>query len=354
MSTPVSAATAAALGERGLIARIRARLPEPPSWLAVGPGDDAAVAAPERGALEILTTDALVEGVHFDWRFSAPADVGWKALAVNISDVASMGGTARLALLSLAIPETLPIESIDGILDGFLAMAAGARIALAGGNVTRSPGPLVVDVTVSGFARPRRILTRSGARAGDRIYVSGEVGAAAAGLGWLRANAASALRGSAPEGDVRGPDPRDAGEAACVERYRRPEPRARIGALAGRNRAASACMDLSDGLADAVTQIAAASGVGAVLDADALPIPPAAVRLFESSGVDPILAALAGGDDYELLFGVSRRMRGRFATVARQARGVPLTRIGEFTREAAVRLTRGGSEEPLPAGFVHF
>jgi len=342
LSTPVSAATVAAVGERGLIARIRARLPEAPAWLHAGPGDDAAVAAPERGALEILTTDALVEGVHFDWRFSAPADVGWKALAVNVSDVAAMGGTPRLALLSLALPETLALDSLDGLVDGFLAMAAAARVALAGGNVTRSPGPLVVDVTVTGSAKPRRVLTRGGARCGDAIYVTGAVGAAAAGLGWLRAHADLIA------------EPRDAGERACVERYRRPEPRARIGALAGRNRAASACMDLSDGLADAVRQIAEASGVGARLDAEALPIPAAAARLFESAGVDPIGAALAGGDDYELLFAVPRRMRGRLTTVARQSRGVPLTRIGEFTRDTGVRLSRGGREEPLPAGFVHF
>jgi thiamine-monophosphate kinase len=343
LSTPVSAATAAALGERGLIARIRARLPEPPPWLQVGAGDDAAVAVPERGTLDVLTTDALVEGVHFDWRFSTPADVGWKALAVNVSDVAAMGATSRVALLSLAIPDALPLETIDGILDGFLAMAASARVTLAGGNITRSPGPLVIDVTVTGFARPRRILTRSGARPGDAIYVTGEVGAASAGLGWLRAYA-----------DGLGREPRDAGERACVERYRRPDPRARIGALAGRNRAASACMDLSDGLADAIAQIAGASGVGAVVEAEALPVPAAAARLFETSGVDPILAALAGGDDYELVFAVPRRMRGRLATVARQARGVPLTRIGEFTRERAVRLNRAGAEEPLPSGFVHF
>jgi thiamine-monophosphate kinase len=351
LSTPVSAAAAVALGERGLIARIRARLPEAPPWLLVGPGDDAAVAAPERGALEILTTDALVEGVHFDWRFSSPPDVGWKALAVNVSDVASMGGAPRLALLSLAVPETLALDALDGMLDGFLAMAADARVAIAGGNITRSPGPLVVDVTVTGFVRPRRILTRAGARPGDAIYVTGEVGAAAAGLGWL---AASARRAPALERADAVMSPRDPGERACIERYRRPEPRARIGALAGRNRAASACMDLSDGLADAITQIAAASGVGAVIEADALPIPAAAVRLFESSGVDPILAALAGGDDYELVFGVSRRMRGRFATVMRQARGVPLTQIGEFTRGGGVRLSRAGAEHPVPAGFVHF
>jgi thiamine-monophosphate kinase len=110
-----------------LIAHIRARVPAAPAWLTVGIGDDAAVVQPERGALEILTTDGLVEDVHFDRRFSSPADVGWKALAVNLSDVAAMGGTPRLALLSLALPATSTHE-IDSLLDGFLALAAEARV----------------------------------------------------------------------------------------------------------------------------------------------------------------------------------------------------------------------------------
>jgi thiamine-monophosphate kinase len=333
---------AAPPGERELIASIRARVSTPP-WLAVGIGDDAAVAKPERGALEILTTDALVESVHFDRRLSSPADIGWKALAVNLSDIAAMGGTPRLALLSLGLPETMPAADVHALLDGLLALAAEARVALAGGNITRSPGPLFVDVTVTGFARPRHVLTRGGGKPGDELYVSGSVGAAAAGLAAWRAGALDDGRAAA----IPGLD-------ACVARHRRPEPRVRLGALLGRNRAASACMDLSDGLADAVTQVAAASGTGAQIDAAALPIAPAARAWFETAGADPVVSAAAGGDDYELLFAVPRRARGRLATVARQSRGVPITRIGVLTREPGVVLLRDGVPEPLPAGFVHF
>ena len=330
-------------GERELIAQIRARVPPAPAWLTVGIGDDAAVAQPERGALEILTTDALVEDVHFDRRFSEPADIGWKALAVNLSDIAAMGGTPRLALLSLGLPGAVSAGEVHALIDGFLALAADARVTLAGGNITRSPGPLMVDVTVTGFARPRHVLTRGGARPGDALYVTGEIGAAAAGLRWLQGRAAD--RHGAPE---------PAGIGACAARHRRPEPRVRAGALLGRNRAASACMDLSDGLADAVRQIAEASGCGAAIDAGALPIPGAAREQFRQSGEDPVVAAVAGGDDYELLFAVPRRARGRLATVIRQARGLPMTRIGEITRDPAVVLVRDGMPAPLPAGFVHF
>jgi len=341
--------TVAEAGERAIIEAIRQRVPAAPAWLTVGIGDDAAVAEPERGALEILTTDALVEGVHFDRRFSAPGDIGWKALAVNVSDIAAMGGAPRIALLSLALPSELPLADLHGLLDGFIDMSRDARVTLAGGNITRSPGPLMIDVTVTGTARPRRVLTRAGGHPGDALYVSGTVGSALAGLEWLRRHSDSAEIGPSHI-----PVPDDPDLAECVRRYRRPEPRTRLGALLGRNRAASACMDLSDGLADAVAQVAAASGTGAVIDGDVLPITAAARRFFGEIGRDPVTTAVAGGDDYELLCAVPRRARGRFATVRSQGRGVILTRIGELTREPGTRLLRGAQAEPLPAGFVHF
>ena len=205
----------------------------------------------------------------------------------------------------------------------------------------------MIDVTVTGFARARHVLTRGRGRAGEDLYVTGSVGAAAAGLSWLRGKEAKESKESKEPKDI------DA-MAECVRRYCRPEPRVRIGALLGRNRAASACMDLSDGLADAVRQIAAASGTGATIDAAALPIPAAAREWFRLTGVDPITGAAVGGDDYELLFSAPRRARGRLATVIRQARDVPITRIGQLTKEPHTAIVRDGVAEPLPQGFVHF
>ena len=331
------------VGERRLIDHIRRRLPAPPASLVVGIGDDAAVAIVDRGALQVLTTDAVVEGVHFDRRFSTAADIGYKAIAVNVSDIAAMGGAPRLALLSLILPPTMQLADVDGLLDGVLEAAAETGVTLAGGNIARSPGPLVVDVTVVGSVRPRRILTRHGGRAGDSLFVSGLIGAASAGLGWLRRHGAAGTE-----------LPQDPDLAACVARHRRPEPRARLGALLGRTRTASACMDLSDGLADAVRQIAESSGVGARVVAGELPIHPGAAGWFRAEGVDPVAASLSGGDDYELLFALSSRARGRLRLVERQARGLRLTRIGELTRERGLIVERGGAIEPLPGGFVHF
>jgi thiamine-monophosphate kinase len=334
--------TVAEVGERALIERIRARLPPPPPWVLVGPGDDGAVLALERGTVEVVTTDVLVEGVHFERAWSTPADLGYKALAVNLSDLAAMGADPRAALLSLVLPPALPASFVDALIGGVLAAASEHRVVVAGGNIARSPGPLMVDVAALGSVRRRKILTRGGARPGDLLLVSGSLGAARAGLEWLRAT------GGRTEGA-------DADEmAACATRWRRPVPRVRLGRLLGRTRAATACVDLSDGLADALRQLVEASGVGAVVEAAAVPVDPAARRWFERQGVDPVVSGLTGGEDYELLFTVSPRHRGRLRHVASHVGGVPLTRIGEIVEGRGIVLRRDHREDPWPEGFAHF
>lgn len=327
--------------ERALIDHIRRRLPAAPPSLIVAAGDDAAVVVPERGAFQVLTTDASVEGIHFDRRFSSLSDVGYRAIAVNVSDVAAMGGTPAFALLSLLLPGSTTLADVDALLDGALEMAGGLKVSIAGGNLSRSPGPLVVDVTVVGSVGPRRILTRGGGHPGDALYLTGNIGAATAGLGWLRAHAGQGM-------------PADGELAECVSRYRRPLPRTRIGALLGRNRAASACIDLSDGLADGVRQIAEASGTGATIDAGTIPVHPGAAEWFRSDGKDSLDAAMVGGDDYELLFAVPKKLTGRLRGVVRIAGRMAIARIGELTPEPDIVLVRQGRREPLPGGFSHF
>jgi thiamine-monophosphate kinase len=326
--------TVADLGERALIERITARLATP-AWLVVGPGDDAAVVEPERGALDVFTTDVQVEGVHFDRRFVPPDALGHRALAVNLSDLAAMGARPRAALLSLVLPDALDVDAVDGILDGLLAAADAHRVAVVGGNISRSPGPLVIDVTAIGAVRRRRILTRSGARPGDGVYVTGTIGDALVGLRSLQ-------HGSAH------------GVIAQQQRYLRPEPRVRAGLVLAGQRAASACIDLSDGLADAVRQIAAASHVGIALDAPTLPIADEVRRWHEAQGQDPILAALHGGDDYELLFTSRPAHQGRLRGARRALGELPITRIGVVTRERRLVLRTAGGTRELPDGFEHF
>src|SRR6187549_301710 len=183
---PPASTTVAALSERDLVARIQARLPPAPAWVLVGIGDDAAVVEPEKNRVEVLTVDAIVEGIHFDRRFVPPAAIGHRALAVNLSDLAAMGATPRLATLSLALPSDFPTDDLDALIEGLLALATRTRTRLVGGNVTGIAGPLVVDVTAIGHAHRRRVLTRAGARPGDYVFVSGTLGDARAGLATLR------------------------------------------------------------------------------------------------------------------------------------------------------------------------
>jgi thiamine-monophosphate kinase len=337
--------TVAELSERELVARIQRRLPEAPGWLLVGIGDDAAVVEPERNRVDVLTVDAIVEGIHFDRAFTPPEAIGHRALAVNLSDLAAMGAAPRLALLSMALPSSLTVADFDGIADGFAALAVAHRVHVAGGNLTRSPGPLMIDVMVSGTVKRRQALTRAGARAGDHVYVSGTIGAAAAGLARLRADVSHKPQAASDEPQA---------ISNCLTRaYLWPEPRLRLGVQLARNRAASACIDLSDGLADGVDRIAEASGVGIALDAAALPIDAAARAQFEAAGEDGVASALSGGDDYELLFTVRPRTRRRLRTVTQHG-GVAITRIGECTAERALVVRRGGTASPLPRGFSHF
>ena len=329
--------TVSDLTESELIERIRRLLPAPPDWLVVGIGDDAAVVVPARNRLEVLTIDAIVEGVHFDRAFTPPAAVGHRALAVNLSDLAAMGAEPRLALLSLALPADHAISDFDCLVSGIAALARQHVVHVVGGNLTRSPGPLMIDVALIGAVKPRQALTRSGARPGDEIYVSGSVGAAAAGLGMLSQ--------PGPQGPASGP---------CAARYLYPEPRMRLGLVLARNRAATACVDLSDGLGDGVARIAAASGVGAVIDAGAVPIEPDAARWFREQGTDPVLAAMTGGDDYELLFTVRPRLRGRLTAAKRHGKA-PLTKIGVCTADRSLLLRRAsGVEELASGGYTHF
>jgi thiamine-monophosphate kinase len=319
--------TVSSLGERALIQRITARL-SMPSWVIVGPGDDAAVIAPPRGSYEVLTTDALVDGVHVDRRFVPPYAIGHRALAINLSDLAAMGAEPRAALLSLVLPDDLSLEEIDGILDGILALAGEHRVTLIGGNITHTSGPLTIDITAIGAVKPRRMLTRAGARVGDEVYVTGTLGDAATGLRTLQALAVD------PIVDV----------DRCRARYFHPEPRVRAGVLLGRNRAATSCMDLSDGLADGIRQIAASSNVGIIVDAQAIP---------RSVGIT-LDAALSGGDDYELVFTVKPKHRGRLRGVRNRLGTLPVTRIGVVTRGHDVLLRTDAGVGELPRGYEHF
>ncbi len=335
-------ATVAEIGEHALIEWIRqAVATQPPGrGVVIGIGDDAAVVAPVRNHLDVVTTDSHVEDVHFSWHLSEPAQVGARALHVNLSDVAAMGAEPRFALLSLGVPATLSGDRLHELISGLLTAAAEARVALIGGNVSRAP-VLTMDVTLSGAVKRRHLLQRRGARPGDEIYVSGTAGAAAAGLAWL-------THGSPTDAAIEAID-------EAVTRYRTPTARVALGVQVARNRAASSCMDTSDGLADALHQMSAASGVGMRVEQALVPVHASVFAVATRVQRDPWELALAGGDDYELVFTVPRRVRRRFRHATGRAGMPPVTRIGVCTRETGVEMVdQHGSAQAWPAGFAHF
>jgi len=301
-----------------------------------GPGDDAAVLPRIRGET-CVTVDAVVEGAHFRRRSSRLEDVGHKALAVNLSDLAAMGATPRWALVALGVPRGFRLSDARRLGAGFGALARATGTALVGGNVTGAPG-LALTVTVGGEVPPRQALLRSGARPGDEVWVSGTLGDARLGLALLER--------------PRGPEARRLREAsrlsrAALARLHRPTPRLALGrALVG---LATSCIDLSDGLAQDSGHVAAASRVAVHLDARALPASAAVTAAWPDARARA-RAMATGGEDYELLF-TARASRALAISRLGRRLALPLTRIGEVRRGRGVHL-QGAGAAPL-RGFDH-
>jgi thiamine-monophosphate kinase len=287
-----------------------------------GIGDDCAILDIPRGHELLITTDFSLEDVHFrrDWH---PADsIGHRCLARGLSDIAAMGGTPHSAFLSLALPPDLPQKWVDDFLRGFLKLAKRYSVPLAGGDTAQSPNGVLADIIVIGTIPTGRAVLRSGARAGDIIYVSGTLGSSVATLQKLRS-----------------------GKKLWTAQHTRhfyPDPRIALGRYLREKKLASAMIDTSDGLSTDLRHICDESHVGAVIDQAALPALP---------GDEGLQHALHGGEDYELLFTASPNRR-----IPRTIAGVPITRIGKITAGRAIKLqTPDGKSQPLqPGGWQHF
>lgn len=336
------------MAEFELIDRIRARAATRDDVL-LGIGDDAALLRVPEGRALVVATDALNAGVHFP-DGTAAAEIGWKALAVNLSDLAAMGAQPAWCTLSLSLPEA-DTAWLDGFLDGFLELAALHRVALVGGDTTR--GPLSVCVTAHGLVEPGRELRRDGARAGDEVWVTGTLGDAAGALALLQraATVVAPVCEAAPLLAVASSGAQTALPALRV-RLDRPEPRVAAGlALSG---LAHAAIDVSDGLLADLGHVARASAVAVAVDIAALPCSDALAAAFPDDGHRWTLQA-SGGDDYELCFTAAR---GRHDAVraALLAAGVTGTVIGRCTEGAGVRacLADGSAWSPPRRGHDHF
>jgi thiamine-monophosphate kinase len=315
--------------ENKLVARIERKLAAKTSKeLPVRLGDDAALWSPTAGYKTVLTCDWFLEGSHF-LRDKHPADaVGWKCLARAVSDIAAMGGKPRCYLLSLALPGALSSRWLSEFLTGLARAACALRCELAGGDTTRNAAVLI-SIAVVGEVHLNRAVLRSGAKPGDAIYVSGTLGEAEFGLEQLRKR-----RGIARPSN------------AALRKHLYPEPRLALGQWLAETRMATAMMDLSDGLSTDLPRLCEASGVGACIKADSLPLASLAAAR------EARRLALHGGDDYELLFAVSQRNAAR---LPRTFRRLALTRIGEITRDKKVVVETDGRVETLqPGGWDPF
>jgi thiamine-monophosphate kinase len=321
-----------------IIRRASARRP----GVRVGIGDDCAVLESSAGSLLLATTDLLIEDVHFRRRWAEPADIGWKSLAVNLSDIAAMGGRPRWALVALACPEDVTVEEAEAFYEGALALASEHDVAIVGGDTSSSPRGWIVNITLLGEATAPPLL-RSTARVGDVIAVTGALGRAAAGLALLE-------RRTAPAGvaaDVL---------AGLTSAHLRPRPRVSEGQWLGAAGGVTAMIDLSDGLATDLGHIAEESAVGARVGLDRLPVDAGTRALASALGRDALAWATGGGEDYELLLTCEPGAFARLAEGLAAATGTRLTAIGEIARAAdGVRYAdAAGREVAVAPGFEHF
>ncbi|HET9161947.1 MAG TPA: thiamine-phosphate kinase [Solirubrobacterales bacterium] len=331
------------MGEFELLEAIRSRLPAAGPRVRLGSGDDAAISVP--GGATATSVDALIEDVHFRRGSGSLEQVGRKALAVALSDLAAMGAEPGEAYVVLGIPRDLDEQGCMELVDGMTALATETGTTLAGGDVTRAAA-LTLAMTVVGHAEAAEaFVTRSGARPGDALMVTGELGAAAAGLLILEAPPAAPSR----FGPLSGPNLDGAQSQSLVARQLEPSPRLEAGrALA--ELGATAMIDLSDGLGGDAGHIAAASGVGLRIDASALPIQAGVAEVAAAAGRDPLELAAAGGEDYELLATLPVE-RIDAAIGALEAKGVRLTRIGEALAGEGVEIKLPGGGNLRPSGF---
>ncbi|MFC3342951.1 thiamine-phosphate kinase [Paenibacillus abyssi] len=352
---------------------------QPEQWqrsrgVVLGIGDDTAVvelpeAAAGSGAWQwLLAVDTMVETVHFNWTTMTEEDVGYKALAANVSDIAAMGGLPQHALVSVSVPRSFEPQRMSRFYDGLYACAEQYGVAVVGGDTTSSPQHLVVAVTVTGTVEADRAVRRSGARAGDAVFVTGPLGMSAAGLHYLLAADSGAsghgLSGRSGSPDVPAAAAAEAAEAAeaagaapLVRAHRRPQPSVRAGRLLLSRGTCRSLNDVSDGAASEAWELAEASGVSIVLREDWLPRSGSLASYAASVGVDPLEWMLYGGEDY-VLIGTMDKHDADAAKSELNGQGIPFYRIGEVEEgEPGVWLSEGTGKKRTAVpkrGYNHF
>ena len=329
------------LGEFALIARLQQRLQQPaPAQLVRGIGDDCAVLRPTAGTDLLLTTDTQEEGVHFRRDWSTPQDIGWRCLAVNVSDIAAMGGNPLGAVIALSAPATLDVAFVEALYDGIQELATAYDCPIIGGNVSRASEHLTVTITVLGDVPYGQGVYRSGAQVGDEVWVTGDLGGAKAGLEALLHP--EILTGLAT--------------SAVLRRYRRPRPRLQEAQYLRQHGVLHSLIDISDGLSSDLTHICEESGVSALLEASRIPVSEEVCAIARALHIAPLTLALHGGEDFELCLtapaGVVSRLQRAFTAQFQ----CPLVCVGTIQpgRGVTLRLSDGTLQSLSAQGYDHF
>jgi len=328
------------IGEFGFIARIRRGCVVNDAGVVRAIGDDAAAFVPPAGELTLVTTDLLVERVHFLRSAAGGFELGVKALAVNLSDIAAMGGTAQAAFVSIAVPRDCPLDYLEELYRGMRRQAVEHGVNILGGDTTGSKADLVINVAVTGSVPEEEMLRRDGARPGDVVCCTGPLGDSRAGLQLILENRAADT-----------PD-----LATLVKAHLLPRPHLAEGRFLAACGAATAAIDVSDGLGADLGHILAASGAGAVIHAAKLPVSDHLRRFCRRFGQDPADMALAGGEDYVLVVTLAPERARAVADRYRRAFGRPLHVIGEITGTGRLEIVAadGRRREVRPRGWDHF
>jgi len=328
----------AEVGEAGILEAIQRIVTPTDPAVVVGIGDDAAVVQCRADRHLIATCDIQIDGVHFRRASAAPYEIGWKAMAINLSDLAAMGGVPRFALISLALPAELSLRWVEELYRGLTEMGSAYGIAVIGGNLSRTAGPITVDVTLLGEVEEGAVVRRTGARAGDRLLVTGTLGASGAGRRLV-------------EQGIQLP-----GRDVLMAAHLRPSPRVHEGRTAALSALATAMIDLSDGLATDLSRLCDVNNLGVRIDAGALPIADEVRSAAAALGIDALDCALFGGEDYELLMASPPAQAGALVDRITSETGTPVTIIGTFvpSEEGRQVITHRGSVPLAPQGWDHF
>lgn len=334
----------AEIGEEALIDRIISKhlLPESAPGLVIGVGDDAAVlSAPADGeeSLTIVSTDMLIEGTHFRLDLTTPYQLGWKSVAVNISDIAAMGGLPTWTFVSFGFKPDTQVEFVDELYRGMRECAARFDSTVAGGDTNAAEGNCVISVCQTGLVEPDRLARRKGARPGDRVLVTGWLGNSRAGLELLFKH---------------GLDEAARMYGWLVSTHLMPVPRVPEARAAVETGAVRAMMDLSDGLAADLPKLCKAGSVGAVVSAEKLPISEDVRSAGRQLGVDATDLAAEGGEDFELLMAVAPEHVERVIAAVQAETETPVTEIGEITEAELQIAYPDGTRRPLKGGYEHF